>query len=116
MREKWKVLVYLHTLLLIYSVSGIFSKLAAQEPFLSFKFCIFYCAVILSLGIYALGWQQILKRLPLITAYSNKAITIIWGVLWGMIFFHEMITLKKVLGMILIIIGILFFAKGEAYE
>lgn len=51
--KKIKTLFALHILLMVYSTSGIFSKLAAQETFLSFKFCLFYGAVIALLGIYA---------------------------------------------------------------
>lgn len=104
--NKKKILILLHILLLIYSLLGICSKLAAQEEFLSFKFCLFYFVVILNLGIYAICWQQIIKRLPLVTAFANKAITVAWGILWGMLFFHEKITVNKVIGAVIIIVGI----------
>lgn len=41
---KWKnvrVLFFLHLLLMLYSASGIFSKLAAGQPFLSPRFCLY---------------------------------------------------------------------------
>lgn len=104
--NKRKILILLHILLLIYSLLGICSKLAAQEAFLSFKFCLFYFVVILNLGIYAICWQQIIKRLPLVTAFANKAITVAWGILWGMLFFHEKITVNKIIGAFIIIVGI----------
>ncbi len=104
--NKKKILILLHILLLIYSLLGICSKLAAQEEFLSFKFCLFYFVVILNLGIYAICWQQIIKRLPLVTAFANKAITVAWGILWGMLFFHEKITVNKIIGAVIIIVGI----------
>ena len=104
--NKKKILILLHILILIYSLLGICSKLAAQEEFLSFKFCLFYFVVILNLGIYAICWQQIIKRLPLVTAFANKAITVAWGILWGMLFFHEKITVNKIIGAVIIIVGI----------
>lgn len=104
--NKKKILILLHILLLIYSLLGICSKLAAQEEFLSFKFCLFYFVVILNLGIYAICWQQIIKRLPLVTAFANKAITVAWGILLGMIFFREKITVNKIIGAVIIIVGI----------
>ena len=59
-----KVLFALHLMLMIYSMSGICSKMASQQHFLSFKFCLFYDIIIFLLGFYAIGWQQIIKRLP----------------------------------------------------
>lgn len=64
-----KTLFALHMLLMVYSTSGILSKLAAGVDFLSIEFCLYYGGVLLLLGFYAIGWQQILKRLPLTTAF-----------------------------------------------
>ena len=33
---------------------------------------------------YAFGWQQVIKHLPLTTAYANKAVTVVWGILLGL--------------------------------
>ncbi|MCR5776188.1 MAG: transporter, partial [Lachnospiraceae bacterium] len=60
MKGKGKVFIALHLMLMVYSMSGICSKMAAQESFLSLKFCIFYGAVILLLAFYAVCWQQII--------------------------------------------------------
>lgn len=98
--------VYLHLLLFLFSLCGVFSKLAATNEFLSFKFCIFYGISILILGIYAILWQQILKKFSLTTAFFNKAVTIIWGMLWGVIFFKEVITSNMILGTIVVLIGV----------
>lgn len=112
-RSKIKVLFLLHLMLMIYSMSGICSKMAAGQPFLSPKFCFFYGCMILILGIYAIGWQQVIKRLPLTTAFANKAVTVIWGLVWGVLFFHESVTPGKVLGMVLIIIGVVIYATSS---
>lgn len=114
--KKYKTLCMLHLLLMLYSTSGIFSKLAAKESFLSLHFCIYYGAIILLLGIYAIGWQQIIKRLPLTTAFANKAVTVVWGIVWGALFFGEAITLGKVLGAALVISGVILFVRGDSEE
>lgn len=111
-KDKLKVLLALHLLLLVYSLSGICSKLAAKEAFLSFKYCLFYGIVIFILGIYAIFWQQIIKRLPLTTAYANKAVTIIWGLVWGAVLFSEQITIGKVVGAIIVIIGVVTYVTA----
>ena len=58
------------------------------------------------LGIYAIFWQQILKNFSLTTAFFNKAITIVWGMLLGLIFFKEKITINMIIGTIIVLIGI----------
>lgn len=98
--------IYLHLLLFLFSFCGVFSKLAARNEFLSFKFCLFYGISISILGIYAIFWQQILKKFSLTTAFLNKAITIVWGIIWGAIFFKEKITITMIIGAIIVFIGV----------
>lgn len=112
-KEKIKSLVLLHLLLLIYSLGGIFSKNAGMQPFLSLKFCLFYGIVLLELFFYAIMWQQILKRLPLVTAFANKAIVVIWGLLWGKLFFKESISLMQIVGAIVIILGVYMVVSSD---
>ena len=110
---KIKTLVLLHIMLMIYSMSGICSKLAAGQKFLSIKFCLYYGLIIVLLGFYAIGWQQIIKRMPLTAAFANKAVTVVWGIIWGFVFFKEPITLGKVIGAILVIVGIVMYALAD---
>lgn len=111
--NKGKTLFALHLMLMLYSVSGICSKLAGQHSFLSMEFCLFYSIVILLLALYAIGWQQIIKRLPLSVAFANKAVTVIWGSVWGFLFFHEAITIGKVVGAVMVILGVVLYARSD---
>ena len=113
MKKNIKPLILLHILLFIYSMCGIASKTAAQYPMLSIKFLFYYGIVLLGLLVYALFWQQILKMLPVTLAYVNKAITIIWGMLWGTLFFNEVITWNKILGAVIIICGVYLVITSE---
>lgn len=113
---KRKALFALHLLLVVYSGCDIFSKLAAGQPFLSWGFVLCYGGMILLLGIYSIGWQQIIKHLPLTTAYANRAVTVVWGILWGALFFRERITLPKLLGAALIVAGVCLYAHAEGEE
>lgn len=114
--EKIKVMLLLHIMLMIYSMSGICSKKAAGVEFLSFKFCIYYGIIIVLLGGYAIGWQQVIKQIPLTTAYANKAVTVVWGIVWGMLLFGEKISCGKILGAILVVIGVIMYALSEGKE
>lgn len=111
-----KYLILLHILLCLYSIGGIFSKLAAQQDFLSKEFIFYYGLVLINLFAYALLWQQILKRLSLVTAFSNKAVIVIWGALWGCLFFDESISVGKIIGIVLVVIGIYIVTTDKEAE
>ena len=111
--KKIQTYVLLHILLLVFSLGGICSKYAANSEFLSFRFFLFYGLVLLDLAIYAVAWQQIIKRLPLVTAYANKAVTIIWGLIWGIVIFGEALTVQKVIGTLIIVAGVVLVVKAD---
>ena len=111
--KNYKTLIDLHLMLMIYSMSGIFSKLAAGQSFLSFRFCLYYGVIIALLGFYAIGWQQIIKRIPLTLAFANKAVTTVWGLVWGLLFFQERVTVGKTVGIALIVAGVVVFSTAD---
>lgn len=108
-----KTMIFLHVLLAVYSLAAVCSKIASGSSFLSGKFIIFYGLLLVILFGYAVAWQQVLKRIPLITAFANKAVTVIWGLLWGLILFDEGITVPKVIGSVVIIAGIITVVKSD---
>lgn len=116
MKDRIKTFFLLHVLLAIYSAAGICSKLAAGEKFLSPRFIILYGILLCVMFFYAIMWQQILKRMKLVTAYANKSVTIIWGLIWGVCLFGESITVFKLIGIAVIIIGVYFVVTGEEKE
>lgn len=111
--DKIKYFVALHVELLLYSLGSICSKLAGQYDFLSFWFIFFYGLVILNLGVYAVVWQQIIKKIPLNTAYSNKAVTVVWGILWGYLFFNEQIKWNMIVGALVVIAGVVLVVMAD---
>lgn len=110
-RIKWLVITQL--MLLFYSAGGIFSKMAGRSSFFSKQFFIYYGILLLILGVYAIGWQQVMKHLPLTTAYANKAVTIVWGVVWGAILFQERLTGGRVIGAVFVIIGVILYTEAD---
>lgn len=109
--KKW--LFILQVALFVYSCSGLFSKNAAQFEFLSIPFILCYGGMMMILVIYAILWQQIIKRLPLTMAFANKAITIVWGMVLGGIFFKETFSFKQIIGAIVIMIGVIAYMKAD---
>lgn len=113
MFQKKKHYLLLHILLILYSIGGICSKKAAGETFLSVGFFFYYALFLLILLIYAFGWQQIIKVLPLSMAFANKSITVIWSLFWGVLLFNKNITFEKLLGISFIVIGIILFTYED---
>lgn len=116
LKSKVKIYFLLHLMLMIYSMSGICSKMAAKQIFLSYKFCFFYGLVIFLLFFYAIGWQQIIKKMPLTVAFANKAVTVVWGLVWGVVFFKEDVNIGKIAGVCLVVTGVILYAKSEEDE
>lgn len=111
--EKFKNYLFLHVCLLLYSIGGIFSKTASSKKFLSLEFIFFYGLFILVLFIYAVLWQQILKKFPLTVAFANKSVVIMWGILWGYLFFSETFRWGMILGATIIISGIYLVVSDD---
>ncbi len=111
--KRIKPFIQLHMMMFLFSFSSLCSKFAAQQEFLSFKFIMFYGIMLCILMIYTVLWQQILKNMKLVTAYANKSVTIIWGMIWGALFFQEPITIMKIIGVGVIILGVYFVVTGE---
>ena len=109
MNKNTKTILALNVLLMFFSLGGIFSKLASKQPFLSLKFILCYGALLLIMFVYAIGWQQIIKRLPLTMAYANRAVTIVWGIIWGLLFFNEKLNVGKIIGAVIVIAGVLLY-------
>lgn len=113
--NRWGWFLFLHLALLVYASCSIFSKMASRQEFMSVKFILFYAGVIFVLGVYAVLWQQVIKHMPVTTAYANKAVTIGWGIVLGHFVFHEKVSVRQILAAVIIVIGAVFYviADGE---
>lgn len=113
---KSKALFFLHMILVMYSLCGVFAKFAGTQEFGSAYFFIYYGIELLILLLYTIFWQQIIKILPLTLMFANKSITIIWGIVFGMVVFNEKLTWSKIIGSVLIILGIIFYTTCNDSE
>lgn len=100
-----KLLILLQAVVVIYTTSGIFAKLASAQTFMSWPFLLLYGAEIFVLGVYALLWQQIIKRVDLSVAYANRAVALVWSMLWAFMVFGEKITVKNMIGVVIVVVG-----------
>ncbi|MCL2252865.1 MAG: transporter [Lachnospiraceae bacterium] len=109
---KLKDILILQAVFIIYSMSSVGSKLASQaldsfESIFTLRFILPALMVVMILGIYAIIWQQIIKRFDISIAYANKATTLLWSLVWGLLLFNETITLPKVLGIAIVFSGVI---------
>ena len=108
-----KDILMLQIVFFIYSINSVVAKFAsAQEPF-SLNFILLYGLELCVLGVYAILWQQLIKRMELSVAYSNKAVVLLWAMVFGALLFKEQITLTKVAGILLVIVGIVVLNSEE---
>ncbi len=105
-KSKIPYFILMHIAFLIYSCYALCGKFASIQEFLSKPFMLLYGAVLLIMFVYAILWQQVLKVIPLSIASANKAITIIWGIIFGRLLFNEKIKWNMIIGSILILTGI----------
>lgn len=98
-------IVFLQLIIVVYTFAGIFAKYASRYSFLSFKFILFYGLEMLVLFLYAILWQQIIKKFSLSVAYSNRSVALIWSMIWASVLFNEKITLFNIIGIVFVIIG-----------
>lgn len=113
-----KDVLILQAVIVIFTVSSVIAKLASGQSFLSTGFFLFYGLEILALGIYAILWQQMIKKFELSIAYANKAMGLVWTMIWAVLIFKEKITLTNIIGVILVILGIIVLnsEKPQAEE
>lgn len=97
---------------LVYACTYICMKMAASQVFLSVPYIIWFFGAVGVMGVYAVLWQQILTRVPLSTAYMFKGTSLIFVLLLSALLFHERITFQNLLGSIIIVVGIILYAKS----
>ena len=97
---------------LIYACTYICMKKASGFEFLSSPYILWTVGAVVIMGVYALLWQQILVRTPLSTAYMFKGTSLIFVLLLSALLFGEGITTKNIIGSVIIVTGILLYARS----
>ena len=117
-KEKKKVTIrqvlVLQLVILVYTLSSVAAKYASSFEFLSLKFLGFYGLEIGILGVYAILWQQMIKRIDLSVAYANRAFGVFWSMIWAVLFFDEMVTIRNVIGIVIVFLGIVVVNSDES--
>ena len=115
--EKVKSYIELHLNILVFSLTSIFSKLAAMEydeKGLHSKFLyLLILLMFLNCAMYAFAWQKIIKKFSLSTAYAHKSVYLIWSQVWAVLIFHENLSMLNIIGMLIVFCGVLVVQRYE---
>lgn len=102
--------IQLHLNILLFSLTGVFSKLASiqyNEHGLKGKLLyLFLFLMIANCGIYAIAWQQVIKKMPLSVAYANKSVYLLWSQVWAVLIFHENLSVQNIIGILVVLVGV----------
>lgn len=112
----WLQILVLQLMVFAYSYISTLAKkvsgLKTEYGLFSLPFLLGLGGIFAALAAYAFFWQKVLKRVDLSIAYSNKAVGLLWTLLWAPKMFGEQITVKNVAGILIICIGVLIVTSG----
>ncbi len=97
----------IQSIICFFSIISVLSKYASTFEFLSFQFMIIYGIILMSFMIYAFFWQKLLMKNSLFKVYSNRALLVVYTLVWGVLLFNETVTVYNILGVVLIVSGII---------
>ncbi|WP_130838555.1 transporter [Lachnoclostridium sp. Marseille-P6806] len=113
-RIRWKKLLGLQAIVMLFSLTSVAAKFASGQRMFSPVFFLFYGLELVLLAVYALLWQQAIKHFDISVAYANKAMTVLWGFLWGGLIFHDRVTPGKLAGGALVVLGVIVLNGSDA--
>lgn len=109
----WMIYIVLIGINMLYACVSLFTKYASQQEFMSWNYMVGLIGAIGVMGLYAVLWQQVLKRIELSLAYMFKGSSLIFVMLLANVIFGEQITWNNIIGAIIIISGIVLFAHSS---
>lgn len=109
----YKSVVMLLGVNLLYALVSLLAATVARLPLFSSMFLLGVGGVFVLFGLYAIVWQQLLKRLPLSLAYMFKGTSLLFVLLLSALFLGDAVTWQNLVGATLIIVGIVLFARAD---
>ncbi len=59
------------------------------------------------------GMAEKYSKFELSVAYANKSVYLIWSQIWAVLIFGEVLSIKNVIGLLVVLIGVLVVQKYE---
>ncbi len=100
-----KNIIILQAVVVIYTISSVLAKLATGKEIFSLAFFLFYGMEVIILGVYAILWQQMIKKFDLSIAYANRAMALLWSAVWAVVLFRESLNGKQLTGIGFVVLG-----------
>ena len=104
--SKLKDYIQLHLNILLFSLTSVFSKAASvqynKHGLSSPLLYLFLFLMVANCGIYAITWQQVIKKFSLSTAYANKSVYLLWSQIWAVLIFHENLSIQNIIGILVV--------------
>ncbi|HIV34201.1 MAG TPA: EamA-like transporter family protein [Candidatus Blautia intestinigallinarum] len=108
---KIKDYILLHLNIMLFSFTSVFSKLASvqfnKKGIWSIWLYVFLFLMLLNCFVYALAWQKVIRRFELNVAYANRTVYLIWSQVWAVMIFHENLTARNILGLLIVFVGVM---------
>ena len=73
----------------------------------------FFFLMIANCGIYAIAWQQVIKKIFSFHGLRNKSVYLLWSQVWAVIIFHENLSLQNIIGILIVLIGVWMVQRYE---
>ena len=104
--SKLKDYIQLHLNILLFSLTSVFSKAASVQYNKHGLSSPLLLLMIANCGIYAIAWQQVIKKFSLSTAYANKSVYLLWSQIWAVLIFHENLSIQNIIGILVVLFGV----------
>ena len=118
--EKVKTYGLLHLCIMVFSFTGVFAKAAANAynagGFTNPRLYLFVFAMLMVCVVYALAWQIVIKNISLHVAYANRSVYLIWGQIWAVTIYSEHLTLKNIIGLAVVLLGVIIVTLNTNYD
>ena len=109
--KKLERYIFLHLNIVLFSFTSVFAKAASiqfnkgglSNPLLY----LFLFLMLLVCAVYAFAWQKAIRHFELNVAYANRTVYLIWAQLWAVLIFHENLSPRNILGLVIVFIGVL---------
>ena len=86
----------LHICIIVFSLTSVFSKAAANR--------------------YNEGGIYDFKNIDLHVAYANRSVYLIWAQLWAVMIFGEHLSMKNLIGLAVVLVGVIVVSLNSSYE
>ncbi len=97
---------------MLYACVGICTKMASQQEMMSWSYLLWFAGAVGIIGIYAILWQQVLRRIDVSIAYMFKGTTLIFTMCIAALLFGEPISVMNIIGSVIIVTGIVLLARS----